>query len=69
MPGTLIYFLKIMVVDELMLKRYKCVLASFMSFVHDRSAATKYDKTHIFADEVLLIVVTPDTSQPGKYYM
>ena len=48
-----------MVVDESTLKRYKCVLASFMSFVHNRSAATKYDKNHVFADEVL-IVVTPD---------
>ena len=42
-----------MVVDESALKKYKCVLASFMSFVHNRSAATKYDKNHVFADEVV----------------
>ena len=48
-----------MVVDEATLNKYKGVLASFMSFVHNRSAATKYDKNHVFADEVL-IIVTPD---------
>ena len=59
MPGTHFYILKIMVVNESTLKRYTCVLALFMSFVHNRSTATKYDKNHVFADEVL-IVVTPD---------
>ena len=39
-----------MVVDEATLNKYKGVLASFMSFVHNRSAATKYDKNHVFAD-------------------
>jgi hypothetical protein len=48
-----------MAVDESTLKRYKCVLALFMSFVHNRSAATQYDKNHVFADEVL-IEVNPD---------
>jgi hypothetical protein len=46
-------------VDTKTLTKYKCILASFMSFIHNRAAGSEYPRDDVHAIEVLA-AVTPN---------
>ena len=47
-------------VDTKTLTKYKCILASFMSFIHNRAAGSEYPRDHVHAIEVLAAVTPND---------
>jgi hypothetical protein len=47
-------------VDTKTLTKYKCILASFMSFIHNRAAGSEYPRDHVHAIEVLAAVTQND---------
>ncbi|KAI2492284.1 hypothetical protein MHU86_22256 [Fragilaria crotonensis] len=47
-------------VDTKTLNKYKCVLASFMSFIHGRSVDNKYDRDYVHSVEALAAVTPQD---------
>jgi hypothetical protein len=49
-------------VDTKTLTKYKCILASFMSFIHNHAAGSEYPCDHVHAIEVLA-VVTPNITR------
>lgn len=49
-----------MVVDTKTLIKYKCILASFMSFLHDRPVGSEYPRDHVHSMEVLAAITPND---------
>jgi hypothetical protein len=49
-----------MSVDPKTLKRYKSVLAAFMSFLHGRQSGNLYKRDHVFAEAELTAVISSD---------
>ena len=47
-------------VDTKTLNKYKCVLASFMSFIHGCSVDNKYDRDYVHSVEALAAVTPQD---------
>ena len=47
-------------VDTKTLTKYKCILASFMSFTHNRAVGSEYPRDHVHAMEVLAAVTPND---------
>ncbi|KAI2489078.1 hypothetical protein MHU86_25522 [Fragilaria crotonensis] len=50
-------------VDTKILNKYKCILASFMSFVHNRAVGSEYSRDHVHAMEVLAAITPSDVSR------
>ncbi|KAI2510537.1 hypothetical protein MHU86_3805 [Fragilaria crotonensis] len=50
-------------VDTKTLNKYKCILASFMSFVHNRAVGSEYSRDHVHAMEVLAAITPSDVSR------
>ena len=49
-----------MSVDPKRLKRYKSVLAAFMSFLHGRQPDNLYERDHVFTEAELTAVIPSD---------
>ena len=47
-------------VDTKTLTKYKCILASFMSFLHNRPVGGEYHRDHVHAMEVLAAITPND---------
>jgi hypothetical protein len=47
-------------VDTETLTKYKCILASFMSFLHNCAVGSEYPRDHVHAIEVLTAVTPND---------
>jgi hypothetical protein len=47
-------------VDTKTLTKYNCILASLMSFIHNRAAGSEYPRYHVHAIEVLAAVTPND---------
>ena len=51
-----LYYVLLIMVDMKTLLKYKCILTSFMSFVHNRPVGGQYSCDHVHAMEVLATI-------------